>query len=149
MIASVLIIAISLLLFLYWFRYTCVLILNTRTTKDFSAGVAEANQLSFREVPALLESSSSEGNLSAIHASLDRDYELINALLRQAGGLRVGGDSLEEIMLRIDFRIMKAWYGLTCRVSASSSRAALQEMSNIVAHFANVCGERTADSTRA
>lgn len=148
MIASILIIAISLLLFLYWFRYTCVLILNTRTTKDFSAGVAEANQLSFREVPALLESSSSEG-LSAIHASLDREYELINALLRQAGGLRVGGDSLEEIMLRIDFRIMRAWYGLTCRVSASSSRAALQEMSNIVAHFANVCGERGADSARA
>ena len=36
MIISTLIIAVSAVLFLYWFRYTCVLILSTRTTRDYS-----------------------------------------------------------------------------------------------------------------
>lgn len=49
MVASVLIMAVSIALLLYWFRYSCVLILSTRTTRDYSASVALANQLSFPE----------------------------------------------------------------------------------------------------
>jgi hypothetical protein len=72
----------------------------------------------------------------------------VTYLLKQAGELQVGGDSLEHIMLRIDFRIMKACYGLTRRFSEARSRAALQEMSEIVGHFANAFGEQLASSAR-
>ncbi len=148
MIASMLIIVVSLALFLYWFRYTCVLILSTRTTKDFGAEIAEAHRLAFREAADLVESSGPDA-LAALRASLDRDYKVVSALLRQAGNVTVGGDSLEEIMLRIDYRLMKAWCALTCRFAGSGSRAALREMANIVAHFANLCGERQAGAMKA
>jgi hypothetical protein len=39
---------------------------------------------------------------------------------------------------------MKVWYMLTRLIAASQARQALAEMSDIVAHFANVMGERQA-----
>src|SRR5579883_2165740 len=50
LIATVVITASSLFLFVYWFRYTCLLILGARTSGDYAAPVAVANQLGFLEV---------------------------------------------------------------------------------------------------
>ncbi len=44
----------SVLLFGYWFRYTCLLILSAKTTRDYAADIAAANQLSFLQVQAQL-----------------------------------------------------------------------------------------------
>ena len=49
MLVSILIIVVSLALFLYWFRYTCVLILSAKTSRDYAAEIASANQLRFLE----------------------------------------------------------------------------------------------------
>ena len=97
MIASILIIAVSLVLFLYWFRYTCVLILSTRTTRDYGAEVARANQLNFVGIQNALQEPEAE-DLDSLRRSLDRDYRLVTSLMKQASGLEVGGDALEEIM---------------------------------------------------
>ena len=86
--------------------------------------------------------------LDALQASLDRDYRLVNHLLRQAGNLPVGGSSLEQIMLRIDFFVMRVWYALARRVSESASKTALKEMTQIVGHFANEFGEQAKASVR-
>ena len=43
-------------LFLYWFRYGCLLILAAETPRDYSENVARANQLSFPEVLSMLRS---------------------------------------------------------------------------------------------
>ncbi len=145
MIISSLIIVVSAALFVYWFRYTCVLILNTQTTKDFTGEVATANQLSFTELRDGLENLES-GALDAAQRSLERDYEVVSSLLRQAADFQVGGDSIEEMILRIDFRIMKAWYGFSRKISEAASRTALEEMSQVVAHFANQVGERAVNS---
>lgn len=147
MIANILIIVVSLVLFLYWFRYTCVLILSTRTTKDYGAEVAQANQLSFVGIQNALEEPEAE-DLDSLRRSLDRDYRLVTSLMKQASGLEVGGDPLEEIMLRMDFRVMKICYGISRSFSQAQSRAALVEMTQIVAHFANAFGERAASSVR-
>ncbi|MCP5111493.1 MAG: hypothetical protein GY953_11730 [bacterium] len=148
MLASMLIITVSLVLFLYWFRYTCILILNTRTTKDYSADVAEANQLSFVGVRNMIEESRLE-DLDTIQNSLERDYQLVCSLMKQTGQLHIGGSTLEDGMLRVDFRLMRMGYSIARRVSESRSRAALEEMSLIVAHFANSFGEKAAGSARA
>lgn len=145
MIISTLIIAVSAVLFLYWFRYTCVLILNTRTTRDFSEEVAAANELAFVEVRNLLGSVAAK-DLDSLQQLLERDYRVVNDLMKHVADLRVGGDSLEEAMLRIDFRVMNLWYSLSRRYSLSSARTALDEMSQVVSHFANRCGERAAES---
>ena len=44
------ILVFSSILFVYWFRYTCLLILNTKTAQDFARQVAATNQLSFPDV---------------------------------------------------------------------------------------------------
>jgi hypothetical protein len=148
MIISSLIIAVSVVLFFYWFRYTCVLILNTRTTRDYSEGIAAANNLGFVDVQGRLNSSTIQ-EMDSLQVSLQRDFRVVDNLLKKAADLQVGGDSLEEVMLRIDFRAMQACYGLSRGFSESGARMALGEMTQIIAHFANTCGERAAASTEA
>ena len=41
---TILIIVGSMLLFGYWFRYTCLLILSAKTTRDYAGEVAAANR---------------------------------------------------------------------------------------------------------
>lgn len=146
MLFSSLIIAVSLALFLYWFRYTCVLILTTKTSKDYSGQVAAANRLNFPEVQRALQSA--EPELAVLHSSLERDYELVSSLLSRATEVQVGGASLEEMMLRIDFRIMKAWFALSHSFSPSAAKFAVEEMTQIVSHFANSFGEQAEDLAR-
>jgi hypothetical protein len=144
MIASIVIIAFSLVLFVYWFRYTCLLILSTKTTRDYAGQVAVANQLNFVDIQSELESGPAPAQYNSLVRSLDRDFRMLTYLLRHAGDLQVGGCAVEQHMLMIDYRIMKVWYSLTRSVSNSQARAALEEMSQIVAHFANAVGERVA-----
>ncbi len=148
MILSALIIAVSTALFLYWFRYSCVLILSTKTTRDYTEEVAAANQLGFIGAVDKLDVTG-QHELEAVRRSLERDFQVVNNLLAKVSGLPEGTDALEEMMLRIDFRIMSAWFSLTRRFSDSTARSALDEMSQIVAHFANTCGERETESVRA
>jgi hypothetical protein len=137
MITSIAITIISAALFLYWFRYTCLLILNAETTTDYAGDVASANGLSFRRIQSLLATAAS-ADLDRLNQSLERDFNMVAYLMRHAGDLQVGGGSVEGLMLRVDYRVMKAWYRV------SQSRAALQEMCRIVAYFANSMGEREA-----
>lgn len=148
MITSILIMAVSMAAFAYWFRYTCILILSTRTARDYSAEVAAANRLSFAGVRNLLESSQA-ADLEALRQSLERDFQVVNSLLARAGKVQVGDVALEEMLLRLDFRLMRLSYAVTRRFSEASSRAALVEMSQIVEHFANAFGERVAEAAQA
>ena len=148
MIVNSFILAVSVGLFLYWFRYTCVLMLSARTTKDFGAEVAAANRLGYVEFDGRIGTMTSS-ELEAVHRSLQRDYRLVSALLRQAGEWKVGGNSLEDMMLRADFQLMKLAYGVSRRVSDARARSAVKEMTQIVAHMANAFGEQASSSARA
>lgn len=144
MFVSILIIGISLTLFLYWFRYTCVLILSTRTSRDYTAQIASANQLTFLETQTnLLEEEAGTSSFEKIHQCLDRDYKLLTYLL-QHGSSHVEERSLENRILMVDFRIMSLWYGMMQHISRPQARGALLEMSSIVSHLANTMGERIA-----
>lgn len=149
MIASVLIILFSAALFVYWFRYTCVLILSTKTARDYTAQVAEANQLGVLETLACLKDAAGQQPLEALRESLDRDYRVLTTLLRHAADFRIGGYSVEQRMLMVDYKAMRILYRLARGLSESHARAALEEMSGIVAHFANAMGERAAVTARA
>jgi len=145
MIGSILVLTLSLILFLYWFRYTCLLILSAKPAKDYGRQVAEANQLSFPEIRDELRGRvTASASLSKLETSLERDFRLLNCLIRQASESPLGGLGLEERILLVDYRIMKVWCKLTRPVAVSQARRALEEMSDIVAHFANAMGERQA-----
>lgn len=141
MIGSILVLTVSLILFLYWFRYTCLLILSARPAKDYAGQVAHANQLSFPAVREELRGEVRAAILPTLEASLERDFRLLNYLMRQAAEFPLRGLELEDRILLIDYRIMKAWYSLTRKIAESHARQALAEMADIVAHFANVMGE--------
>src|ERR1051325_2478931 len=92
LITTVIITASSVLLFAYWFRYTCLLILSAKTTRDFAGQVANANQLGFLEVQAQLRESA--GNLDLLRDTLDRDYALLSRMLKQSADSSPEGSSL-------------------------------------------------------
>lgn len=131
----------SLLLLAYWFRYMCLLILSARTTRDYAGEVAMANQLRFFEVQSQLGVSM---ELDRLQASLDRDYAVLTYLLQNAAGSTNEESSMEARMLRMNYQLIGAWARVSRPFSLAASRRALEEMSMVVAHFANVMGERAA-----
>lgn len=144
LLVTVIISSSSFLLFGYWFRYTCLLILSARTTRDYAASVAMANQLNFLEVQSQLRVSNA--NLAALQQSLDRDYRVLTYLLNNSA---IGDSGIEKRMLQVDYRMMRAWYRVSRNLSPSVACRALEEMSQVVAHFANSMGERSAVSAAA
>lgn len=147
MIFNAVILAVSLLLLLYWFRYTCLLLLQTQPSRDYSKQVAAANQLKIFDVRARLVASEGPQQLDALEQMLDRDYRLIMYLMRHAANFRTAGSELEQRVLMLDFHIMRAVYRLSKRFSPAHTRDSLEEMAQIIADFAHVMGERAAIAT--
>jgi len=133
----------SVLLFGYWFRYTCLLIVSAKTALDYGGSVATANQLSFLEVQARLQDRSF-ADLEPLREALERDYTLIVSLLKNAPHSSEEESAIETGMLAMNYRLMGAWYQVSRRFSAVAACRALEDMSLVVAHFANVMGERNA-----
>jgi hypothetical protein len=130
----------SVLLFGYWFRYTCLLILSAKTTRDFAGQVAAANQLGFLDVQTQLRAASA--NLDSLRDALDRDYEVLSGMLKQVRGSSAEESSLETRMLALNYRVMRSWYRVSSVFSPAAASKALEEMSMVVAHFANAMGQQ-------
>src|SRR5580704_14487011 len=140
-IATIVIMAGSVLLFAYWFRYTCLLMLHARTARDYAREVATANQLSFANVQSQL--CEPDADLDVLRDLLDRDYALVTRLMTEVSN---GQSGVEERMLAFNYRLAGMRYQFAQRFSMESARQALEEMSMVVAHFANSVGEAAATS---
>jgi hypothetical protein len=131
--ASILIIIASSALLLYWFRYTCALILDREVNADYALKVASTIRLNFPQTELALKAEPRPPALDRLYESLENDYRILTELLSDG----TGGDSIERRILTIDFKVMRLWYGLT-RNSRNLPRArgALSEMSSILGYFA-------------
>ena len=147
LIATIVITASSILLFGYWFRYTCLLVLNTKTIRDYAGEVAAANQLGFQEIQSQLRAGSPE--LDRLRGLLERDYAVLTSLLKHSSADSPKEMGIETRMLEINYRLMGVWYRVSSRFSTAAARRALEEMSLVVAYFANTMGERAAASAAA
>src|SRR5438132_6279830 len=136
LIVTVLITVSSALLFGYWFRYTCLLILSARTTRDYAAEIAQVNQLSFLQVQAELRSQPIE--LDRLQAALDRDYAVINNLIQSSSG----DWGMEDRMLQLNYRLMGAWCAVSSRFSAERGEEHTSELQTLSDHLWNVLLER-------
>src|SRR5580700_1954382 len=145
LIATVTITASSVVLFAYWFRYTCLLILSAKTARDYTSDVACSNQLGFPEVQAKLKQGSA-ADLDRLRAALDKDYQVVRQLLKYMPKAEEGPSPLETQMLAINYRVMGTWYQVSRHFSESAAARALGEMSMVVAHFANLMGEQAASA---
>lgn len=149
MIASILIILVSAALLAYWFRYTCVLILRTRTGKDRAVELATANGLRFHQIQGRLVREAPFADLPAIQKALESDYRLLTYLVEHTAGLEVGGLTLEQRMLMLDFKAMRLVCAFSRWVGMDHARAALEEMSSILNYLANAMGERIESTLQA
>ncbi len=142
---SILLIVLSLALLAYWFRYSCLLIVHTRTAEDFGLEVSRANGLSFAMVKERLDSGEAR-ELAPLYESLSRDYEVLTQLL---GQLNREEQQLEEQLLQVNFRVTQVWFRVANAVGLKAAAGALEELNEMVAHFANSVGEQQQVSSNA
>jgi hypothetical protein len=141
-----LIVLFSVVLFVYWFRYSCVLILQNRTAS--STQYASGSALSFPAVQERLKSQERDlDSLDQLHRDLSNDYRIICFLLRCSA--ENGVDPIERRLLMLDYWILQSWYSMARRAAPLQARKALQEMSNIVGYFASSVGRHVAQDARA
>jgi hypothetical protein len=138
MFETVLILLFSSALFVYWFRYTVLLLLNEEqsATSDPTPG-----QLSLLQTREALRQEQGSLPLDRLHRALENDYRLLRYLLDHAAGLGLG--PLEHYLLILDYRVMAIWYRLTRRFSTSQARRALDEMACVLTCIAHKMGERS------
>ena len=125
MITGILIIAFSFALLIYWFRYSCILLL--RNYRETSAPVLADNRFQVGEVQARLRE---QADLDPLHRSLQRDYAMLVYLVEHAAGLEL--NSIEDKLLVFDYKLMQGWYSLTRGAAPQQARQALIEMASIV-----------------
>ena len=144
MIASLIIIAAASVLFLYWFRYTCLLMLGQKQeagAPDYALKVTSTIRLSFPHLQQALLADSEPLALDALHEGLEKDYRILTDLLQQF----TGAESIEHKILLVDYRLMQNWYAVTRRFeNATHARQALTEMSQILGYFASEIGASAA-----
>ena len=137
MLAGILIIAFSLALLVYWFRYSCILILrNSQADAQPVLNTADS-RFGFVQVQEKIGSAS---ELDPLQAALDRDYRVLAYLLEHAAGLKLA--SLEDRLLMIDYRIMHRVYCVTRTLAPTRARSALSEMAVVLGILIQRIGEQ-------
>jgi hypothetical protein len=137
MVAGLLIIAFSLTLLVYWFRYSCILILRNEAESLEPLQQGQESRFNFAKVQQSLQT---HGALDPLSASLDRDYRVLKYLIEHAAGLELA--SIEDRLLMIDYRIMKSVYRLTRIMAPEQARRSLSEMATVLGILAHRIGEQ-------
>ena len=140
---SLILIGLSLALFAYWLRYSCLLILRTQTAEDHAGEVSRANGLSFDLVKGQIESNQN-ANLDELYRSLERDYNIVTQLLDQVPVGSLEENVLQSKLLRANFKATQLWFRASRNLGIPTSVNALEEMAETIAHFANNFGEYSA-----
>src|SRR5947207_5084682 len=100
------IIFFSVVLFAYWFRYSCLLILQNRAAS--SPAYALSSGLTFPVVQQRLKTEGASVDvLDQLRLDLSNDYRILCFLLRCSAD--AGVDPIERRMLMMDYWIMQAW----------------------------------------
>jgi hypothetical protein len=120
---------------LYWFKYSCALLLQNGQ----SEAMQTIDQATFRlaEIQGRL---STDTQLDPLHALLQRDYQVLTYLAKNAAGLHL--DGMEERLLVWDYKLMSCWYSLTRTAAPEQARQALREMTSVLTFLAGRMGER-------
>ena len=137
MVASVFIIGISVVLFVYWLRYSCVMLLRGAQER---AEMVTAEDQRFN-VSAVLECLHAEADLESVERALDRDYQVVTYLIEHAAGLELA--SIENKLLVFDYKLMRLWSRLTRTLAPQQSRKALSEMAGVLSVLVAHVGERS------
>lgn len=126
MITSVFIIAISVILFVYWLRYSCVMLLRNAQERTEVSAVADERF----SIASVRERLKTQGDLDSLERALERDYHVVTYLIEHAADLELA--SIENKLLVIDYKLMRVWSHLTRTAAPQQSRKALAEMASVL-----------------
>jgi hypothetical protein len=146
------IILISFSLCVYWFRYLCLLILRDRGGRNHARQIASANHLVFLRARALLADRDDFSDAAAsvevmphtlakLERSLDHDYKVVTYLLNNTAESCLFRPA-EQVVLWIDFHLMRVCYRVFRGVSRRMAKDAVLEMALIVGYLAKSAGEQ-------
>jgi len=144
MVESILIIAFALALFVYWFRYTVLLLLNEESEAENRTVI---DQLSLPATQQLLRDAAEGLPLDPLHEALEKDYRVLAYLLDHAAAFTLR--PIERLLLMLDYRIMHLWYRLARNTSARQAHRALEQMAAILTHVAYRMGRSIESPSRA
>jgi hypothetical protein len=136
MVVSIIITAFSFGLLLYWFRYSCILLLRN-SIRETRTAAAVNSQFSFRQVSEQLRSAVP---MDGFERALERDYHLLTYLIEHAAGLDL--NSIEDRLLVLDYRVMQWYFRVTRSAAPESARRALAEMADVLGVLAGRLDER-------
>ena len=132
------------MLFVYWFRYVCRLILAAKPARNHAGEVAQANHLCFHKVQSALCSECSILELVELTNALDRDYRLLVYLLKRGTTYEASGSVTERRILQIYYEVLLVWYSCVRGVGKGMAQRTVEHMTLVVAHLASRLGERLA-----
>jgi len=135
MVTSVFIIAISVVLFVYWLRYSCVILLRSAQQRAEMPTVADERFSAF----SVLERLKTEADLAPLERALERDYYVLTYLIEHAADLELA--SIENKLLVLDYKLMRLWSRLTRTAAPQQSRKALSEMASVLSVLVGQMGE--------
>lgn len=138
MVETILILSFSLALFIYWFRYSVLLLLSEEQAEGHTKVI---DQLSVLETREALRHAQGNLPLDRLQRAIDNDYRMLRYLLDHAAGMDLV--PFEQYLLILDYRIMQAWYRIR------PNRRALDEMAGVVTYIAYKMGERSASFSQA
>jgi hypothetical protein len=144
MLASILIIGFSLALLAYWFRYSCILLLRNQEEQAETSHAIVDSRFRVCEVQQRLQTAEP---LDPLHASLQRDYQVLTYLLEHAAGLEL--EAFEDRLLVIDYKVMQWWYRLTKTAAPDQAREALKEMAVVLGILVSKIDQRAGLHTEA
>ena len=136
MIAGIFIIAISVVLFVYWLRYSCVMLLRTAEER---ATISRALDERFN-VSSVMERLKTETELDPLERALERDYHVVSYLIEHAADLELA--SIENRLLIMNYRLMRVWSRMTRSLAPAQSRRALSEMASVLSVLVHQMGEQ-------
>jgi hypothetical protein len=147
MLSTLLIAAFTFVLFVYWLRHNCLLILKQHFPRDHAPEVAAANNLRLPEIRQRLQARPRVADLPNLYRQLMRDHRILTSLVRYTATFQGGTYTVEQRLLAVDFRVMQFMF-LACQAAApKQARRALAEAARVLEYFANVIGERAVSAS--
>ena len=135
MVSGALIIAISVVLLVYWLRYSCVMLL--RGAQERSAMLTVADERF--SASSVLQRLKTEADLAPLERALERDYCVVTYIIEHATDLELA--SIENKLLVLDYKLMRLWSRLTRTLAPQHSRQALSEMASVLRVLASQMGQ--------
>lgn len=148
-VVSLFVLASSVLLLVSWLRSACRTILNRPLERDYSEQVAQAHRLEFLAIGQTLVTAPAAGiDCRESLIGLERDYDALTYLLRNAATFQVHRRSPGEQLLLVNFQRLRWWARVQGLLRMRGCRGSLLEMVAILRHLGNIVGQRLAMRAR-